>query len=413
MLTREAVRRMALVAGAAVVGALAVTVGRLVLAVPAHQSQTSMPAGREGASSGNQRHESFPSFSLSSSAEPARQEPDSATARQRALDAIVELAADPEDPDNPPGVSGVTDEALSAVDPEKVAAVVERGLPYAKALRDEPRFLFALGRAALVHGDRAAAKEMLDAAASAGSMAAQAYGALLLDDVGEVRRRLASASTAGFAPAAAWLEELEAESDTGAKESANRMPVQAPTAPQVPAAPPTPERSAPATAGQDEIGKFNRPDFIQAFRDQAFDALDRSPLESMSYLIELQSTLADSQVLFLVQNPRIRLEVDPQLATLAGRKLMTSHQTVAETVGFGIEALFAPFMQLGQARQGGGSLLDEVVAMNRGAVGTRLAALELLKQQAVQDAQRLALMYDDDPDFFRRVYSGMRSYVRR
>ncbi len=125
---------------------------------------------------------------------------------------LDEIAAHPEDPDNPSYVQGVTDEELEMLDANDIEEMFELCLPFAEEHLDEPRYMFALGRAALLHGYEEA-DVLLSEAADAGSAASYAYLAMLTDDIEKVIFYLNNAIKGGFEPARTLLKKVEGSND--------------------------------------------------------------------------------------------------------------------------------------------------------------------------------------------------------
>ncbi|WP_177419862.1 hypothetical protein [endosymbiont of Lamellibrachia barhami] len=305
---------------------------------------------------------------------------------------IDEVAAHPSDPQNSMDVVGRSDEELAEVPPEEIAELIEFALPYAEAKTGEPRYLFALGRAALVYGDEELALELLEKASQRGSSAADAYIAHLTEDLDEMAEHLRRAVEGGFGPAKDWLAEVEAAI---AEEQV-----------QMSSAPPS------SQFPQFNPDNFNRPDLINAFYTGNTTPLQTELLNNITYASTIHNFLSDTtSVLFITDNRMIVTEIDPNLSHEIEKKLLTTQRGLNQSVDAGLKSILAPFIAIANTRKSGGSIQDELLASNTAIVNSPLVKLDVLKKQAYQDAQRLAILYDSDPDAFRRVYRGLKKFV--
>lgn len=305
-----------------------------------------------------------------------------------AMQAIDEVAAHPADPRNPAGNMGLSDEELAEVDLEEIKGLMELALPFVDEGL-EARHIFALGRAAWLHNDDELAADLLTLASEKGSPAAQAYLARMDDDLDREIALLQSAVKGGFTPAQAWLDEALAAQGAAAHNVI-----------------------AQHASSTFDPSRFNRPDLIDAFYRNDTHALNNELLETMTYVSAVHSFFSDtSGVLFVTNNRDIILEIDPNLSYMAQRKLLGTEKGRNQTISAGMQSMLAPFQAIADTRRAGGSINDEVGAMYNAILDTPTVRLERIQQQATQDAQRLAILYDSDPDAFRKVYAGLRSFV--
>jgi TPR repeat protein len=114
-----------------------------------------------------------------------------------------ELAAHPADPQRPPGVNGVSDQALN------VQAAFEACLAAVDASPDEARLAFQLGRVLMLGGEPEQATGFLSDAAAGGSAAALAYLGDLEGETESALELYRAAAEGGFSPAAALVTEPE------------------------------------------------------------------------------------------------------------------------------------------------------------------------------------------------------------
>jgi hypothetical protein len=56
-------------------------------------------------------------------------------------------------------------------------------------------------------------------------------------------------------------------------------------------------------------------------------------------------------------------------------------------------------------------MTGDIAKLNK-AVGKYDVQLALLQEQATQDARRLVLMYDENPEILRRVYAGIKAFIQ-
>jgi hypothetical protein len=113
------------------------------------------------------------------------------------------LAAHPNDPDKPGHISGVSDEQVAALSEEDVGLLLSDWVISIAAAAPEPRYLFELGRVALIHDEVATAYDLLLMANDAGSVPAPMYLASFFEEENPelARQLLESAIAMGFAPA--------------------------------------------------------------------------------------------------------------------------------------------------------------------------------------------------------------------
>jgi hypothetical protein len=198
---------------------------------------------------------------------------------------IDEYAGHPEDPQLPAGTVGASDEALMATSSREIADLLNVGIAFARENVGMPRYLFALGRAALFHGYERLASELLAEAASHGSGAASAYLGFQASAEGD------------FAAARGHLEKaLERGFET-------------------------PDVSATLTALTDATFdpiRFNRPDLIKALHQEDLVTLHKDAAVSRLYVGTLHNTLWSDNILFIVDDASIFLELDPSVSVKAG-----------------------------------------------------------------------------------------------
>ncbi len=309
------------------------------------------------------------------------------------------VAGHPDDPDLPQKRLGASDEVLAATDPQSIAELIRETRSFAERRIDEPRFLFALGRAALFHGYTTHAKRMLSTAANYGSAPAMAYLAdpLLTEDDHHASKLLQRSVTLGFQPAAEWLSEIEEpEAVASGQPTHGFAPSQAPT-----------------MSGPFNFSQFNQPGLLKALYTGDLGEIDKEKLKDALYISNLnESAFNDETIMFYSSNPkRLLTEVDPTTGTKIAQKLMSSGDLMNQAASVGMKSAFAPLMAIAQARKSGGSISDELAAASYASANNPMVELEKIKYQANQDGRKLLLAFDDHPETVLKIYAGIRKYA--
>ena len=293
----------------------------------------------------------------------------------------------PEDPSRPASVVGVSDADLGTMAPEHVRLLLEQAHYVAKQ-PDAARRLFNLGRVADVHGYVDFANQLFAQAAELGSAPAKAYiadGYLEQNQLSQALSLLQEAVQGGFAPAQPLMKAV-------------RKAIQE-------------EQQAAQQRTAMDFDQFNRPDIIRALYRGDVSGLNRNLLESTVYVSTLHKAWSDNEVIFLVENRNILLEVDPKVGHLAELKLMSSPQGTQELANAGLQSFWGIISSMLNVRERGGTVTEEVRASMEATLNSPIVKLDVLKRQASQDARRLAIMYDSNPEAFRKVYAGIRKFV--
>lgn len=197
-------------------------------------------------------------------------------------------AGHPADPQLPENVIGATDDVLEATEPRELADIIAQGIDFAlDEVDNEPRYLFALGRAAYVLGYYKKAEEWLSLAADNGSAASKAYLGYLEfyenEDILKAKTLLEEAEKGGF----------KTEHTKEVYEACNFDPKKM---------------------------EFNRSDLISAFYNKDWNTLDVSQLRVIAYIGKVHNTLWGNDILWLAEEKtEILMELDPALsASLTG-----------------------------------------------------------------------------------------------
>ncbi len=274
------------------------------------------------------------------------------------LQLIDESLGYPGDKRLPKSNLGANDIVLQSMNPSEIYTLINIGLPIArKKVQQSPRYLFYLGRGATFIGYN----EGIDWVASAakhGSEAAMGflgYYYLEIDQPAEGKKWLQKALQKGF-------------TDDGlVKEILNEMN---------------------ASKSSNLFEGFNRVDIIQSLYDGDFATLKRNKVITGYYVGVIQNTLNETDILFIVDDPSFLLELDPSISTKLGVISKKAQSFGAVSVG-----------------KAGGIISDFL-----GIKSDQLKESVLITDQAIQDARRLATIYNSDQEFFRKVYSSMVYY---
>lgn len=120
----------------------------------------------------------------------------------------------------------------------------------------------------------------------------------------------------------------------------------------------------------DEIG-FNQKELISAFYNEDWSTLQASN-ETSLYIAKVHNTLWNNDILWLAEEPKILMELDAELSK--------------STTGI-LEVLLSGFL--------GRDKVDAFLS------------------SSVQDAKRLALLYNTNPQAFKKIYAGMVKYHKK
>ena len=284
-------------------------------------------------------------------------------------DFIDQQAGHPSDPTLPRRVSGVTDEELVAADESVYERLFSEGIDFANRNMNEPRYLFAIGRAGYVYGHDST-EAWLSRAADAGSAGAKVdYGyALFYDGAGEEAATLIQEGMS-----LNFNEEGLGEFVDHIRESIFR-----------------PEA-------------YNRPGLIEAL--YTGKGISRTLVNTL-YIGTIQNTLWSSEIIFLTETPDIFLELDAELSAREGVKAQNSKVEIykenIQLISQFLEGL--PFE--GLVRRAAGRLSS--------VLGGEIREEDLsIIEEGTQDGRRLAVLYLNNPGAFRKIYDGMIAYSQK
>ncbi|MDO5980947.1 hypothetical protein [Flavivirga spongiicola] len=232
---------------------------------------------------------------------------------------------------------GATDEVLEASDPRDIANLIEDSKEFAlDKVEEDPHYLFGLGRAAYFFGYNQKATQWLNIAAENGSAAANAYLGYISyyedENVDKALSYLEIAMQKGF-------NDLQVKEVYG---YCNYNP---------------------------KKEKFNEVGIITALFNKDWSYINNKELSEF-YLAKLHETLWSNDILWLAEDPKILLELDPALS-----------RTTAAWVERGFS-----FLGLG-------------------------SGANAMQSSAIQDAKRLAILYNSNPIAFRRIYNSISEYA--
>lgn len=140
------------------------------------------------------------------------------------------LAAHPDDPDKPEDVPGVSDEEIATMSEEDVNLLLSDWVISVAASAPEPRYLFEIGRVALIHDQAETAYDLLEMANAAGSVPAPMYLASYFEEENpeQARALVDSAIVMGFAPAAEYRDTLFGTGTAGTRRNRTETPLSEP-----------------------------------------------------------------------------------------------------------------------------------------------------------------------------------------
>lgn len=280
---------------------------------------------------------------------------------QSIIDLIDEMAGLPSDPDLPGNVLGASDLVLESTNPRELADLITMGLNLAKKnVNHSPRSLLYLGRVGYYLGYPQSINWVRNAAKN-GSKSAIAYLGYIYYDKDEYEK------------SKQWLvKAINLDySDEGQVQTL------------------LDELNSTNITDNDWFNQFNRPDIIKALYDTDFGLLSDWTMTSY-YIGAIQNTLWESEILFLVNDVNFILELDPSISAKLG---LVSKKT----------------KDLGIVSAGKlGSMFGEFLGYH----ADELEQISLITDQATQDARRLALLYEDNPEAFRKIYQSMSTYSK-
>lgn len=313
-------------------------------------------------------------------------------ASERAPEAIIpaiesfeerldELAPHPKDPLKPSNILGKTDEELDSVSMIEKSQMLELIGEAVEAVPEDARHLFQLGRASLICGQDDLAFEFLTEATSKGSQAAKAYQAFYFDEnLDTAIQSLDQSYSLGFEPAKAWADELRAELAAAA-------PVEV-----VP-----------------DFTQFSQSTWIEEMYRGEFEELSSNKIDAMLYLQSLHEYL-ETEALYLLDDRNFLGEIRSDLTAIMGVKLSTDQAYVERTTQGGLAMLWGAFSGMANTRRSGGSISQEVVAFQQGAIENAPFNL-YVKAHGTQDGKKLALLHNQNPEAAEKIYRGLVSFV--
>ncbi|MEP2829576.1 MULTISPECIES: hypothetical protein [Alphaproteobacteria] len=171
-----------------------------------------------------------------------------------------------------------------------------------------------------------------------------------------------------------------------------------------------------------DFDQFTAPDLMKAFHERDTVGYVESPLNPLAYISGANEALNDESTLFLVENPKkfIR-ELSPNLNADIGRIISTNNRIIGQATNAGGNMMWNMLKAMGDTRRAGGSVSDEIAAINRSVYGDQPTesrsgdiygtSLNGAKQWGRKDGRSLALLFDENPEDFRKIYQGMQHFV--
>ncbi|SNZ19347.1 hypothetical protein SAMN06265368_2430 [Cohaesibacter gelatinilyticus] len=161
-----------------------------------------------------------------------------------------------------------------------------------------------------------------------------------------------------------------------------------------------------------KVDDFAYPELITAFIKKDASRFTQKPIIPLAYVMGIHESLNDQSALYLMENPRLFLrELDPGIGSKISKLLLTDGGAVSQTTKMSSNSIAEFFLKLGQTRREGGSLTQELQAMN-GALGKPALSLKEAKEFGTRDGRALALLFDEDAEAFRAIYGGLIKFVR-
>lgn len=181
----------------------------------------------------------------------------------------------------------------------------------------------------------------------------------------------------------------------------------------------SPNQAAPSV----NFKQFAFPDLIKAFHSGDASQFARKPFFPLAYISSVNDALIDQGMLFMMENPKEFLRnLVPNLSIEAQKILATNRNVVNQTTTAGMNMFMGMLKAMADTRRSGGSISDEVAAVNNamptGGQGSSSSGplsymtIQEVKNQGVKDGRALALLFDESPEDFQKIYRGMIRFVR-
>lgn len=167
-------------------------------------------------------------------------------------------------------------------------------------------------------------------------------------------------------------------------------------------------------SSQIDFNDFAFPEFVRAIYSNQSRPYTSKPLIPLAYIAGISEALNDQGMLFLVKDPRSYIrELDPGLRTEVGRKIATNPNAVREMTQKGLESFGRFFKGMADARRRGATIQEELAESQKGLLGKKSGMLNVkeAKEFGIRDGRTLALLYDENLDGFRKIYSGLIRFV--
>jgi len=316
------------------------------------------------------------------------------------------MAAHPDDSAKPNNLIGLTDDEIANLDTFDVITLLASIEDIISDKEVDPRTAFQAARLAMFHEQEEAAFDFFHIAAQKGHAGANYYLAHFAEDNETALEHLDIAARDQFADAADIARDIRNEIavEKARLETERLAQVAAQKAARL-----VQLKAQQRRQSLSNFSLFNQPKFIKALyqNDQAF--LRKNRVDALMYINYMQTVFTDPTVYFRVDQS-FELEIDPDLAYNSGVMLASDVEATEKIMGAGMSMIGNIFTSMANTRNSGGSIAQEIAGMNA-AIANSQRPFVVYEKGSVQDGKRLLMIYMENPDFFRKVYSGMKNFV--
>jgi len=162
---------------------------------------------------------------------------------------------------------------------------------------------------------------------------------------------------------------------------------------------------------------YNVAALIQAFHNQDIKTPNDNPFLALTYAKSLNDYLASDQILFFGDETarEIHLFIKASFTFKAEQKLLDP-AVINQAVDTSLKSfgqILGSFMLARQSSIDRGVIdpVGELSALLKSAHNTPLRQVELLREYAVQDAKRMVKLWETNPEDFKKIYSGLISFL--
>lgn len=312
------------------------------------------------------------------------------------LDLIDEFASHPEDPQKPTSIHGVTDEEIASLTEEEITSFIGKGV-YEAAIDniDQPRFMFSLGRVAMLHGYHEEAQEWLKIAADNGSSAALnylAHYAIDNNDIEHAVELLEESVKGGFSPSQQDLNSLNQQLAELEKEHQVNQ---------------TTQQIHQANYQTNDFSVFASPELMKSLYNRDFEVLDQNKIIAMNWVAKLANGMNAQRATARMMHPdplRYFKMIDPKLSIEAEKRIYSiTMNNMDQILIQGVKWL----EQITRSANQGG---NAGMALMQGSINLE-AALHEVAANADFDAEALSMTHAQNPEFVETIYANLKDYV--